>query len=134
MRPFPCGDWPDIEIFCYALKGLLDGGERAEADDGYIGDDPVLIKVPKSVLHNQLPESLFQRACAQLRHETCNQQFKQFKCLYHPFRHDLLFHGTCFRAIAAITQLEIYHGAPLFSVEYNDITRGEIPRDAYGGM
>ena len=32
--PHPPGDWPDIE---------LDVGERVEADDGYIGEDPLFV-------------------------------------------------------------------------------------------
>ena len=40
MGPFPCGDWPDIVCFRYALRQMLDASERVEADDGYIGEDP----------------------------------------------------------------------------------------------
>ena len=32
MGPFPCGDWPDIVCFRYALKQMLDDEERVEAD------------------------------------------------------------------------------------------------------
>ena len=37
MGPFPCGDWPDVECFRFALKGFLEENERVEADDGYVG-------------------------------------------------------------------------------------------------
>jgi hypothetical protein len=50
MGPFPCGDWLDIEVFRFALKHLLEDSERVEADDGFVGEDPAHIKVPKSVV------------------------------------------------------------------------------------
>ena len=53
MGPLPCGDWPDINVFRYALKQMLDEGERVEADDGYVGDDPTHVKVPGSFVHPQ---------------------------------------------------------------------------------
>lgn len=58
MGPFPCGDWPDIVCFRYALKHMLDDGEWVEADDGYVGEDPATVKVPGSVLHDQDPQML----------------------------------------------------------------------------
>ena len=48
IGPFPCGDRPDIEIFRFALKPMLGDCERVEADDGYVGEDPLNIKVPGS--------------------------------------------------------------------------------------
>ena len=33
--PLPPGDWNDLMIFRFSVKGLLDDGERAEADAGY---------------------------------------------------------------------------------------------------
>lgn len=47
IGPFPCGAWPDISIFRFALKYLLDENERVEADDGYIGEDPLKNQGPK---------------------------------------------------------------------------------------
>ena len=47
--PFPCGDWPDICIFHHGLKNMLDKKECMEADNGYIGEDPKLIKVTKGI-------------------------------------------------------------------------------------
>ena len=32
--PFPCGNWPDLNIFCHSLKIMLDENEWVEADDG----------------------------------------------------------------------------------------------------
>ena len=36
------------------------------------------------------------------------------------FRHDIIHHGDCFRAVAVLTQLEIDNGARLFDVAYTD--------------
>jgi hypothetical protein len=47
--PFPCGDWADITIFHHSLKNLLPKGEGIEADDGYGGEDPQLIKTPTGI-------------------------------------------------------------------------------------
>ena len=53
MGALPCGDWPDINVFRYALKHRLGEAERVEADDGYVGEDPLKTKVPKSMVHDQ---------------------------------------------------------------------------------
>ena len=54
------------------------------------------------------------------RHETINKRFKQFGALKQVFRHDIGLHGKVFRSVAAITQLSIRNGEPLFSVDYKD--------------
>lgn len=121
IGPFPCGDWPDVSIFRFALKQLLEEHERVEADDGYVGEDPANVKVPGSVVHNHDEKQLAVRSHVRLRHETANKRLKQFKCLKVVFRHDLDFHGDCFKACAVLTQLAIENGHPLFDVgEYMD--------------
>ena len=120
MGPFPCGDWPDINVFRYALKHQLGPSERVEADDGYIGEDPIKTKVPKSIVHDQKPLFLKMRTFVRRRHETVNKRMKQFKVLSTVFRHNIELHGDCFRAVAVLTQLEIDHGARLFDVTYTD--------------
>lgn len=121
MGPFPCGDWPDIEIFRYALKQLLEENERVEADDGYVGEDPSNIKVPGSIVHQHGNKQLYVRGRVRRRHETVNKRIKQFKCLDTVFRHNLDFHGDCFRACAVLTQLQFEIGHPMFSTdEYKD--------------
>ena len=42
--PYPCKDWPDINIFRDGLMKELELGERVEADDGYVGERPYLTK------------------------------------------------------------------------------------------
>ena len=44
--PFPCGHWPDLKIFCHAMISYLDDGEKAEADDAYLGE-PTKTLIPK---------------------------------------------------------------------------------------
>ena len=119
LGPFPCGDWPDVTIFRFALKQLLDENERVEADDGYVGEDPLHVKAPASMVHDE--KRRIMRSRVRSRHETVNKRLKQFKCLETVFRHDVQLHGMCFRACAVLTQLEIENGSPLFSVsEYSD--------------
>jgi len=60
LGPFPCGDWPDISIFWFGLKHMLEEFERVEADDGYTGEDPLHVKAAKSAVHNQDPKMLLQ--------------------------------------------------------------------------
>lgn len=121
IGPFPCGDWPDIVIFRFALKHLLEGKEQVEADDGYIGDDPLKTKVPKSMVHNHDEKMLINRTKVRRRHETANGRIKMFGCMKDSFRHDISFHGPCYRACAVLVQLAIMHGKPLFQVpEYRD--------------
>ena len=123
MGPFPCGDWPDIECFWYALKHRLEENERAEADDGYVGEDPVNLKVPGSVVHGHDEKQKVSRCVVRRRHETANKRIKQFGVVAKGtiFRHDLSFHGDCFRACVVLTQLAIENGHPLFPVDdYRD--------------
>ena len=40
-RPFPAGDFPDVEIFTLGLLNELMEGERVEVDEGYTGDLPI---------------------------------------------------------------------------------------------
>ena len=120
MGPFPCGDWPDINIFRYALRQMLGPYERVEADDGYRGEDPLNVKVPASMVHDQRDVFLKMQSYVRRHDETVNKRIKQFKLLSSVFRGDIEFHGTCFRAVAALTQMEIDNGAKLFDVEYSD--------------
>jgi hypothetical protein len=46
------------------------------------------------------------------------------------FRHDISFHGKCFRACAVLTQLEIENGYPLFDCsDYVDPPIPPLPND-----
>jgi hypothetical protein len=41
---FPCGQWPDIRVFCHALIHKLEEGEKVEADLGYRGEPSMSMK------------------------------------------------------------------------------------------
>ena len=116
--PFEPGMYNDIMIFCSALLGELEEGERVEADDGYNGEAPHYVKCPRSIVSWRDTEE--QQSIVRRQQETINKCFKQFGLLKQVFRHDIMDHGDCFRAIAIITQLSIQNGEPLFSVEYRD--------------
>ena len=116
--PFPCGSWPDINIFRNALKNELGDGEKVEADLGYRGE-PDFVSVPDcNSFLNRVGRR--QKALARSRHETLNKRLKQWHCLHDTFRHDLEKHSPVFRAVAVITQVAIENGEPLFGVTFND--------------
>ena len=117
--PFNCGEWNDISIFRDSLLShLQDAGERAEADDGYIGEAPGFIKCPKSFTNPEETEAM--QARVRMRQETVNERFKNFGILKQVFRHEVANHGEAFRACACLTQISIMNGEPLFSVGYRD--------------
>jgi hypothetical protein len=130
MGPFPCGDWPDVSIFRFALKHMLEENERVEADDGYLGEDPLHAKVPKSMVHGHDEKMLVVRTHVRQRHETANKRIKQFACVATKFRHDISFHGSCFRACTVLTQLAIENGKPLFGVDHYADPRPETAASA----
>lgn len=116
--PFPCGHWPDLKIFRHSMKSFLDDDEKAEADDGYVGE-PTKILTPSENTHTQEDKDIRQRV--RNRHETINSRFKNWKCLDRPCRHDLLKHSSMFRSVAVICQLSIENGeTKLFDVDYDD--------------
>ncbi len=55
--PYPCKDWPEINIFHDVLMKELELGERVEADDGYAGESPYVTKVPSAVLTHSSEEA-----------------------------------------------------------------------------
>jgi len=105
-------------IFGEGLAGELEEGERVEADDGYRGHAPQLVKCPCCVANPIKKEEMQQRVRA--RHETANKRFKQWEILHSVYRHDIENHECVFRAIAVLTQLSFENGEPLFPVEYDD--------------
>lgn len=113
--PYPAGRYADLSIFRVGgLKDmLLEANERAEADKGYRGE-PLTIELP-----DDGPVSMYVRKkLARTRHETCNNRFKTWGCLKQRFRHSMDFHGSCFRAVVVMTQLDINDGNSLFDVHY----------------
>ena len=116
-RAISPGDYPDISIFRHALIFMLDDGERVEADDGYRGEYPRHCKIPDPL---DTVSAAIMRQRVMQRHETVNKRFKNFGCLKQVFRHNLLFHSSCFRAVAVVTQMAFNNGEPVFQVDYDD--------------
>jgi hypothetical protein len=103
--PFPCGEYPDVKIFRLRLKTLLAEGEKVESNGGYgyFGHPDDRCCVPK--VRTEVPGRA--RAQALARHEAVNARFKAFNILQNPFRNDVARHGTVFRAVAVLVQIQM---------------------------
>lgn len=123
--PYLPGAMNDLQIFRHGLRDMLEHGERVEADDGYIGDNPQFIKCPGSITAN--PAQKRMKARMRMRHESVNKRIKNFSCLTDKFRHDSAeLHGACFRAAAVLVQLSMEEGEELMDCsEYNDLKTDE---------
>ena len=89
------------------MTSMLDYGESAVADSGYVGE-PHHIRTPQVGTEDK--KAMQDKARA--RHETVNKRLKDFEVLgANRFRHDPIFHSSCFRAVAVITQLSFENGA-----------------------
>ena len=109
----------DITIFRRGLRDMLEPGERIEADDGYIGDNPTFVVCPGS--YGKRLDQTRMHARLRMRHETVNERIKNFDCLVNRFRHDAEKHGACVRACACLVQIAMEAGEELFDMrEYDD--------------
>jgi len=113
--PFPCGMWPDVKIFKFGLKHWLDEGERVEADDGYIGQEPMACKTPGG-FSSRVEGVCGERNRLRSRHETINKRLKDFEILKQRYRHERYDHAFVFRAVAILVQLAKQNGEPLFQL------------------
>lgn len=112
--PFPCGDYPDINIFRMGLKKMLTfGKERVEADEGY--RDYEYVDGPQEHGGGGAAQIKL-KSRVRGRHETVNRRFKQWGILRQQYRHHLRKHGDIFNSIATITQLDIKSGNILYQV------------------
>jgi hypothetical protein len=103
---------------------LFEDGERAEADDGFVGDDPMLLKTPAGVRYMDNENARAAAALARSRHENGNRLFTKLSILDKQFTNDITDHGTIVRASAVLIQLSIQFGAMrLFDVDemYDEI-------------
>jgi hypothetical protein len=125
------GGWNDLSIFRDGLRGMLEPGERVEADDGYKGDCPQYVKCPGGITAREDQEQMKKRV--RMRHEHVNEKFKNFGVLKQKFRHDKQKHGACFRSCAVITQLAIEGGEELMDMsEYDDTLTDDQVTALYG--
>jgi hypothetical protein len=111
--PFPCGQWPDIKIFRRSLIKKLPFGEKVEADDGYRGE-PYHVRLPNETGGSEVHKKVKQDVRS--RHESCNKRFKECEILNQVFRHGVDKHRDVFLAVAALTQINIRSGNPLWQV------------------
>ena len=119
--PWEPGTYNDISIFRKSgIISELGPGERVEADDGYRGESPQVVKCPQSMGKTAVEDYEKQQSIARRRHETINKRFKQFGALKQIWRHRVCNHGLAFRVAAITTQVSIQFGEPLFDVEYQD--------------
>ena len=105
------------------MKHDLEEGERAEADDIYVGEAPKYIKCPKSMGSTKEEEEM--EKSVQGRHEVINKRFKHFQCLNQKTRcsrdDKLEKHNACFRACVVITQVAMELGyGELWKLDYED--------------
>lgn len=113
--PFAPGIYNDLQIFMQCgLASMLDKNERVEADDGYIGADPLLAKAKSAPWH---PDSLLSiRNDVRARHETVHCRMKFFAALRHVFKHGVAKHQDVVLAIVVLVQTQIRMGEPLFAI------------------
>lgn len=115
---FQCGPWKDETIFAVAgLASEVEEGEMVHADKTYRGKQGCSTPYNQSFKYER-----DQSRVVQGRHETVNKRFKDFGALSTQFRHPLWKHGDVFRAVAVIVQLSLKRDAPLFHVEYRELT------------
>ena len=115
--PFPAGK-PDLEIFRTKLLSWLDAGELTEVDSGYKGEE--LFGQHPGCFNENRPVAQQQHKRGRSRHEVINRWFKHYNILHHCYRHQLVDHGSVFRAVAVVTQIGIAHEGMLpFSVKYD---------------
>jgi hypothetical protein len=119
--PYLPGLINDISIFHDGLIHMLERGERVEADQGYIGECPEKVKVPKNHVTVD-PERGEIKARLGRRHESVNRRLKVFRSLSTTFWHSIEQYSICFRASVVLVQLAFDGGEKyLFDVrEYED--------------
>jgi hypothetical protein len=114
--PFPCGEWPDIQITRDALIPSLDEDEMYVADERYVDGNGC------AITHNAFGGLWgHQMSVVRGQHEMCYGCFKYSNILGRTFRHNKRLHGSVvFRAVAVLTQLTIENDEPFFGVVYNE--------------
>jgi len=112
--PFPCGSWPDVNIFRRNLIHMLLPGEKVEADKGYRGH-PNYIRTPGMAVSQA---DLWAKKNARGHHEHVNKRFKQWGALKQVYRHSIDEHYLIFNSVAVTTQICLENGEPLYQIRY----------------
>lgn len=106
--PFPCGQFPDLNMFRRDMKSALDVNEQGIAYGGYTDS--------QRLKYGETDEISKLFATVQARHEIVNRRFKQFSVLSNRFRQSLQCYSQCFHAVCNPTELMIENEEPLFNV------------------
>jgi len=104
----------DMIAHVFGFWGALAPGEYFLADSIYTGWRAL-------TPNGRNNRDQYMKAAARARHETVNYRFKRFAILRVEFRHGNHRHGSVFKAIAMICQIEIEVESPLFHVDYDDL-------------
>ena len=112
----PLWGMSNLQILCDAIIYSIDEDEYLLADGSYADGGSFTI-APTGL--NTFIDRM--RANVQAQHATCNGCFKRWGILKQKFQHNLTKHGSCFCAIANITQMTIINREPLFPVLYVDM-------------
>ena len=95
-------------------KKLLKTKEKAEADDGYVGEENTICHPS----YARSKEDFIAKAKARKRHETVNGRLKKFKALSELYRHDIGTHSYVFQAVVVLVQLSFNNGEKPYQVHY----------------
>ena len=112
--PFKPGVKNDLNFFRSGLRGMLNPGEKVEADSGYRGE-LATIRHPGVFVSRSDKRA---KGRARARHETVNGRLCNFKVLKATYRHSLKKHKTFFLSVAVITQLSFDCGERPFQLNY----------------
>ena len=114
--PYPCGEWPDLNIARDWLIYELGGDKMVLADGGY-NDGGQYFVTPSG--QKDYIDKMMTDACA--RKETVNKLFKDYAVLRNKFRGDIMVHHMIFGAVANIVQMRIENGeTSVFSIVMED--------------
>jgi hypothetical protein len=106
---YACGEYPDLKLARESYLDNIEEGERTIADNTYQDEH--------FIYSNRYPHLRAKIKHILARHETVNKRMKQWGCLSKRFRHRIVLHPICFRAVANLTQLMILLGEPLYQVD-----------------
>ena len=90
VGPFPCGKYHDLTIFENYVQPLLNENEMVETDRGYRN---IKCRNPEDFFTKSEREAKKRLAA---RHEVVNTRFKDWRSLFHMFRHDVHEHKYFF--------------------------------------
>lgn len=110
--PFPAGQWNDQKIFKGCCVPHLEPGEMCKVDKGFWGP-----AANRPLMYHCVSERRAKKAAA-LRHETINGRLKNFRSLFHAFRHPVRQHILYFMTAAIVSQLMFEQYGTTFQVMY----------------